>query len=600
MNIEHRQGVPTLRAECYTLTFAHDRPFVFLDDAAGTRVAELFVLSSVHPLHGRDDTTKVGAWQFTTDGDELVAELHAESAVWHSKCYRFRCRPRRLAYEIEVAGEGRLAEATYLGGYSSALPRWGSGFFMSGQHFTRGFTPEPNAEEQHYFAPASSMTIDMTGVPLPGRGDWFFTPPPFCFAFQHASGWLGVGVEAAPGAHRFTEYRYHAGRGFHLSLEYEGHTPVDGSYTLPAIGFDFAADEFAALEGHVAAAAARLSPPSFPVPLSTSREGEQSNTVDAISTLTAPPDWWHEPIFCGWGAQCAVAKQAGGRAPDYAREEQYAIFLRTLADNEVSPGVVVLDDKWQATYGENRVDERKWPDLRGFVDSQHAAGRKILLWLKAWDPEGLPDEECIVNAAGMRLAFDPSNPSFERRLRESIRRLLGPHGYDADGFKIDFTARIPSGPGLRTHGDVWGLELMKLYLQIVHDEAKRAKPDALVMTHTPHPYLADVVDMIRLNDTMELERLPLVGQDIGAVMRLRARIAAIACPGAVIDSDNWPLPDRAAWRTYVRTQPELGVPSLYFASHVDLTGEPLEPEDYQLIKEAWQCYKVKRSSQPKR
>ena len=49
----------------------------------------------------------------------------------------------------------------------------------------------------------------------------------------------------------------------------------------------------------------------------------------------------------------------------------------------------------------------------------------------------------------------------------------------------------------------------------------------------------------------------------------------IAGPGVIIDTDNWPIKDRAMWRSYVKRQPELGVPALYFATHIDRTGEPL-------------------------
>jgi hypothetical protein len=109
------------------------------------------------------------------------------------------------------------------------------------------------------------------------------------------------------------------------------------------------------------------------------------------------------------------------------------------------------------------------------------------------------------------------------------------------------------------------------------------------MAHTPHPYLADVVDMIRLNDMN-------VGQDITRAMQHRARIAAIACPDAVIDTDNWPITDRASWRQYLPLQAELGVPSLYYVTHVDSTGEPLLPEDYELIRRVWRRYREGQAS----
>jgi hypothetical protein len=308
----------------------------------------------------------------------------------------------------------------------------------------------------------------------------------------------------------------------------------------------------------------------------------------AASARPAPAQgagWWSTTIFCGWGAQCHHAAVEHGRAPDYARQELYEQFLATLAANQLDPGIVVLDDKWQASYGDNAADPDKWPDLAGFIREQHARGRRVLLWLKLWDPEGLPAEECLRNAAGLPSAVDPTNPAFERRLRAAVRRMLGADGYGADGFKIDFSARTPSGPGLLRAGREWGLELMRRYLGILYNEAKRAKPDALIMTHTPHPYLADVTDMIRLNDVN-------VGKEIVPAMTHRARVAAIACPGTPVDTDNWPVSDRASWRTYLPLQAALGVPSLYYVDHIDSTGEPLEAEDYQLLRDVWGSYRA--------
>ena len=110
MILNRPDGTLVISAETYTLTFAKDRPFVYVDDTAGARVAELFALSSVHPLHGRDDTTRAGAWAVEQAVGETAATLQAESSAWRSKAYRFRRRPRRFTYEIEVAGDRRLAE----------------------------------------------------------------------------------------------------------------------------------------------------------------------------------------------------------------------------------------------------------------------------------------------------------------------------------------------------------------------------------------------------------------------------------------------------------------------------------------------------------
>jgi hypothetical protein len=193
----------------------------------------------------------------------------------------------------------------------------------------------------------------------------------------------------------------------------------------------------------------------------------------------------------------------------------------------------------------------------------------------------------------MPLAVDPTNPAYEARLRAAVRRLLAMDGCDADGFKIDFSARIPSGPAIRLYGDEWGLELMKRYLEILHDETHRVKPEALIMAHTPHPYLAGAVDMIRLNDVN-------VGHDAVPAMQMRAMVAALACPDALIDTDNWPMRDRAAWRTYTQAQAGFGVPSLYYVDCIDSTGEPLETEDYALLRDLWQKYRAGLSDAPAR
>lgn len=570
----------------YTLTLPADRPFAYLD-RGGQRVVELFVPGGVHPLQGRDDTTEIAPWEEESGTQESVFTLRCRSSVWESKVYTLRCTPERITLGTTVCGEGDLAEVEYGGGYCSARPRWGSGRFFSGASFEQVFNPEPNAEDRSTLSPSSSAVIDLTGGPLPGRRHWTFTPAPFLFGFDTGNGWLGLGIEPAAGENRFTEYRYHGGEGFWLSLSYEGYTAVRGEYVLPDLGIDFADDPLAALDAHVTHLRASGRAPT----------GGQNR-----------PDWWSRPMFCGWGAQCGLAAVEGGytvsdparpdhraflatmsRAASYARQEVYEGFLEHLAAQGIAPGTVVLDDKWQSTYGGNEVDERKWPDLRGFIRERHGQEQHVLLWLKAWDPEGVPAEECIRNASGLPLAVDPTNPAYEARLRAQVRRMLSPDGYDADGFKIDFTHRIPGGPSMQLARPVWGLELMKVYLGIIYREAKAAKPDALIMTHTAHPYMSDTLDMVRLNDMLDLTRLddPTAGMDIERTVTFRARVARIACPDALIDTDNWPVRNREMWRRYVRLQRSLGVPSLYFASAVDLTQEPLERADYDALHEAW-------------
>ena len=565
MLLTRENGNLKVFADAYSLEIAKDRPFVVVEDAHGRKIADLFALASVHPTCGKDDTTDVGTWRAEETLDEIMFVLEMQSSAWERKIARFHCQPRRFRYEIEVTGRGDLDEVVYFGGYSSAHLRWGSGFFQSGRKFEQVFNPEPTSDEVYSLPAATTTAINLTGVPLPGRADWFYTPPPFCFGASTEEGWMSFGIEAKMGGNRFNDYTYHGGvNSFYLSLAYEGHTHVDGLYTLPAVGFDFAPDPYTLLAAHVHhLRAAGL----VPQPVGAAR-----------------PTWWSEPMFCGWGAQCHLANTLGGRAPEHATQAAYQNFMRELETNGIFPGTVVLDDKWQATYGNNEADITKWPDLPGFIRERHAANQHVLLWLKAWDPEGVPAEECITNAGGKPVAVDPTNPAYERRLRNSVRSMLSAEGLDADGFKIDFSARIPSGPGMRAWGSEWALELMHRYFAIIHDEAKRVKPDAFFITHTPHPYLAGLMDAIRLNDIN-------TDHDVRRQMAHRARVAAIACPEALIDSDNWPIRDRASWREYLTMKPLPGIPALYYSSHFDSTGEPLTDDDYSLLRETWADYR---------
>jgi len=126
-----------------------------------------------------------------------------------------------------------------------------------------------------------------------------------------------------------------------------------------------------------------------------------------VPSLDERPSWWQSPLFCGWGAQCNLASKRAGKAPDFATQENYELFLAELDKHGSDPGDVVIDDKWQLNYGENSVDLQNRPDLGGFIRKQHDRGRRVLLWLKFWDPEGVLVEECITNANGGVVSTDP-------------------------------------------------------------------------------------------------------------------------------------------------------------------------------------------------
>jgi hypothetical protein len=625
MRVTTAPGSRTIIADDYVLEVRADPPRAVLADRDGRIWSHLSLLASVDRVGAADESLDVGAptvhapdgsavGSAPADLPHVEVRLDCASTAWDRRRVTLRCAPDRLELEVEVAGAGAVTDVRLLGG-RAVLPSGAAGTFRSSVEYRSVLVPTPTEPVDLVRPATSAATLGVVGDASPGRLHAVFSPPPLCLVLGRAAAdgpldvpepaarpggadWLALGLVAPVAALRLTELRYlPVDGGFLLELDHDAHTVVDGTWRSPALVVRPAADPWAALADH-RADLVRAGAPDGPV--------------------TPAAGWWAEPIFCGWGAQCARAPLPGEPAshpyrladlgpavvpvdlpiaPDLARQDVYDELLAHLAAHDVRPGTVVVDDRWQAAYGTAEVDADRWPDLRGWVAARHAAGQRVLLWWKAWDPAGLPPEECLVDAAGRPVAVDPASPAYRDRVRRTVAHLLGPDGVDADGFKVDFTQRAPTGHHLRPgsgrvdDGAPWGVAALHALLGDLYRAAKAAKPDALVVTHTPHPAFADVCDMVRLNDVLERDTrarvVPLADQ-----MRVRRRIARTVLPGHLVDTDQWPMLDVAQWREYVAAQAEDGVPALYYAERIDRSGEELTPADLGLVADAWRAYRA--------
>ena len=542
-----------------------------------------------------------------------VVEVEATvvTPAWNAKSVLLRCFEDRVELCARVEGVGRLGEVRLLGGRAIA-PDGACGMFRSSIEYASVFVPTPTEPVQVVRPASAGAALGIIGDASAGRLHGVFSPPPLCLAFGRepardatdvpAGGWLSAGLVAAVSDLRFPQLRYDPlDGGFLLVADYEGRTTVAGEFETPAVVFRRVADPWQALTRYRDDLVERGLAPRHPIGV--------------------PAGWWREPIFCAWGAQCAAAPIPGQPmshpyyvdelgpallpegttvAFDLARRDRYDGWLALLAGNGVVPGTVVIDDRWQRAYGIGEPDVRRWPDLRGWIAARHAAGQRVLLWWKAWDPAGLPVAECVTDPAGTPIAADPGSPAYLARLAGIVTRLLGPDGLGADGLKIDFTQRAPSGRSLlrpgAPAGAPWGIAALHEMLSTIHRAAKAAKPDALVVTHTPHPGFGDVCDMIRLNDI--LERDP-AGGVVPAVDQLAFRHAVVTAvlPHHLVDTDQWPIADRAGWRAYVKAQSRLGVPALYYAERIDRSGEKLTASDLALVATTWEEYRMWQRSQ---
>lgn len=617
MRITAGPGTRTVAADTYLLEVRSDPPRAVLADPDGRIWSHLSLLASVDRVGVADESLDVGApTVHATDGspvgsdpvetDAAEVRLVCTSTAWARRAVTLRCLPDRLELVVEVEGDGVLTDVRLLGG-RAVLPNGAGGTFRSSAEHRSVFVPTPTEPVDLVRPAASAATLGVVGDASPGRLHAVFSPPPLCLVLGRepaasaldvpAGGWLGIGVVGPVADLRFTELRYlPLDGGFLLELDHDAHTRVAGRWTSPALVLRPAADPWRALADHREDLV---------------RAGAPAGPVAPVAA------WWSEPLFCGWGAQCARAPLPGEPAshpyrlqdlgpavvpaglpvaPDLARQDVYDELLGRLAAHDVVPGTVVVDDKWQAAYGTGEPDPERWPDLRAWVAARHAAGQRVLLWWKAWDPEGLPVEECLVDAGGRPVAVDPASPAYRERVRRVVAALLGPDGVDADGFKVDFTQRAPAGHTVHPHagadpGAPWGVAALHALLADLYAAAKAAKPDALVVTHTPHPAFADVCDMVRLNDVLERDTahrvVPLADQ-----MRVRRAIATAALPGHLVDTDQWPMLDAAQWRAYVAAQSEGGVPALYYAERIDRSGEALGADDLALVADAWRAYRA--------
>jgi hypothetical protein len=582
---ERADGVVRVEASAYVLALAEARPFVELAQSDGRRIARLNPIGAVDTTDGLDGTASIDIAAIEEADGEVHLTLAIESTRWRSKRAIVTCRADELALRVEVEGDGALADVRLLGGWYPTDRRWGAGWYRSAIAARTLFSPAPADPVKIAYDPNEAVSLAASGGGQPGRGTWFFTPPPFVLGFSRElrpspidlppGPWTSLSVRSALGEQTFTSIEYEPfDNGFHLRLPYDGSTRVRGRWSSPEVVLRFGSvDPYAAIADEVGRLRALGLAPTPPMSLADER-----------------PEWWAQPIFCGWGAQSALARADGdgSRAPWYSTGANYERFLDTLATHGVVPGTVVIDDRWQASYGAADADAERWPDLAGWIARRHERGQHVLLWWKAWDPEGVPAEWCVRTATGHAVAADPSNPAYREYLAEQIRRLVAPppDGHGADGLKLDFTAQTPAGPGLERHGPEWGIELLRLLLRTIHDAAKAVRPDAFVVAHAPNPGFVDVADAVRLNDLLRLDDadplLPIVAQ-----ARHRARIARAACPELIVETDDWAIPSRDEWRAFLAIKGQLGIPSLYFADRLHPADEDLRDEDYAAIRSVW-------------
>lgn len=315
-------------------------------------------------------------------GDSYELTATAKSSLWTNRRFEWRFFPDHIEFQQFASGSGKLGRCYFLSNGVSGL--WENGgsegyAWNTTVYADRYFAPNPNHANQFEFNIAMPQTLGFSVGRAessaedfrPERMTGIFAPPPLFLGFHLDKTWTGIGIGAKPGDYAFPALEYsgsrYAGAGFYV--DYMGYRSVDGGFASPVLDISMAYSPLDTLQGYTT----WLTANGF-----------------ATDPVTKDVYWHHLPIFCGWAEQ-TVESVPHGEAPNkQSTQANYDRWLATLDQRGLPIGTIVIDDKWQQGYGSFEVDQQKWPDLKGFVATQHAKGRHVLLWVPVPTPTDCP------------------------------------------------------------------------------------------------------------------------------------------------------------------------------------------------------------------
>lgn len=539
------------------------------------------------------------AWDFldaSERDDAVIWRFEARHTCWERKLLVVEITLREVLMRLEIKGVGTIDRASYFAGFPDDLrtepkatfgnlkwarPAWHRHWLGSKRTFESVFNPQPLEPGKQRLDSNLSQRITCSTTFGPEIFNTFFAPPMYAYVLDEA---FTIGVASPVGDSRYNHFDYTATSGWGMELNFDGQTAVDGEWISPALRIAVCDEADSGLADYV---------------------DYLRRTGLAPAPAQDIPSWAFLPMVCGWGQQTAWANQSaqGAHLPiaspitsgagGFASQAAYEEIVRLLEERDLPYGSLTIDMGWSSCLTLPSPNLQKWPDLKGFIERLHRKGKRVFLWLAAWNPGGLDKALCMPHNPGVQDCCDPANPIFRQQLAEAVAKCVSAEGLNADGFKLDFTGDTPRGAAYHPTGNLWGLDLLHDYVKLIHDSMKAAKADTVLETHCMNPQFADSTEMLRLNDIF------CPREDVRPSMEFRSRMASIALPGYPIDTDNDPFISRAAWMDYMRAQPSLGLPSLYTLTHLSFRTEGAEAEaipakDWNEIRQIWNDYRSRK------
>lgn len=74
----------------------------------------------------------------------------------------------------------------------------------------------------------------------------------------------------------------------------------------------------------------------------------------------------------------------------HQNQKDILAYAKSMIAHGVPPGVIMIDDTWQAGYGDWRFEPSRFPDPKSMMDELHAMGYKVMLWMCPYVGMDLP------------------------------------------------------------------------------------------------------------------------------------------------------------------------------------------------------------------
>jgi alpha-galactosidase len=281
-------------------------------------------------------------------------------------------------------------------------------------------------------------------------------------------------------------------------------------------------------------------------------DGDHFRALDAYRRimaergLAAPaiPDASYEPIWCAWGYE-----------RNFTTQQIYDTLPKAKS---LGLSWAVLDDGWQTSEGDWKVDRTKFPrgdaDMRAFADRVKTMGMRPRLWFTplAVDPGTdllhdhvdmlLLDKSGAVQNVTWWNSFTmcPAYPPTVEYFRKQVRRIIGEWGYE--GLKLDgqhLNGVAPCYNPAHNHArPEESFEKLQDFWKALYDTAIAINPDAVIE-------ICPCGDSFAFHNIPAMNNTPASDPESSWQVRLKGKtFKALMGPSAPYSGDHVELSDR--------------------------------------------------------